>query len=102
MIVKIARERGWAGAKLSRGIEGLGAKSRAIHTDRILRIPEDLPVVVERADTELKIMAFQPIVDDLLGRAGASAMTKPENIDVIRHENAGMRDHDRMNRQVEK
>jgi len=49
-IVLKVREMGGAGATVLRGVEGFGAQSR-IHTARILRLSEDLPVVVEIVDT---------------------------------------------------
>ena len=45
-----------------RGIEGFGASSR-LHTASILRLSEDLPVVIEIVDTEEKINAFLPVID---------------------------------------
>jgi PII-like signaling protein len=56
-IMKKARGQGMAGATVLRGIGGFGAGSR-IHTTKILRLSEDLPVVVEIVDTPQKIDAF--------------------------------------------
>lgn len=56
-IVRLARARGLAGATVLRGIEGFGASSM-IHTARILRLSEDLPLVVEIVDTAEQIDAF--------------------------------------------
>jgi uncharacterized protein len=64
-IVQEARRRGLAGATVFKGFEGFGAHSR-IHTTRILRLSEDLPVVVEIVDTEDKIQAFLPVLDDMV------------------------------------
>ena len=50
-IVKRVREEGLAGATVTRGIEGFGASSH-LHTSRILRLSEDLPLVIEIVDTE--------------------------------------------------
>ena len=61
-IVKQARERGLAGATVLRGIMGFGAHSR-MHTAKILRLSEDLPIVVEIVDTREKIDAFLPTID---------------------------------------
>ena len=52
-----AREEGLAGATVLRGIAGFGAHSR-LHTAKILRLSEDLPIVVEIVDTREKIEAF--------------------------------------------
>src|SRR6185369_573425 len=64
-IVLKARELGLAGATVIRGIEGYGARSR-IHTARILRLSEDLPVVIEIVDTEEKIRAALPVLDAMM------------------------------------
>jgi PII-like signaling protein len=65
-IVRAARERGMAGATVLRGIEGFGARS-VLHTSRILRLSEDLPLVVEVVDTEEKIDAFLREIDAMIG-----------------------------------
>ena len=62
-IVQKAREHGLAGATVLRGLEGFGAHSR-LHTAKILRLSSDLPIVVEIVDTEEKIEAFLPVIDD--------------------------------------
>lgn len=61
-LVLKAREAGLAGATVLRGIEGFGAHSR-LHTAKILRLSEDLPIVVEIVDSLEKIEAFMPVVD---------------------------------------
>ena len=61
-LVLQAREAGLAGATVLRGIEGFGAHSR-LHTAKILRLSEDLPIVVEIVDALDKIEAFLPTVD---------------------------------------
>lgn len=66
VIVEEARKRGIAGATVLRGILGFGANSR-IHTSKILRLSEDLPVVVEIVDAEDKIEAFLPDLDRMIG-----------------------------------
>lgn len=64
-IVRRARERDLAGATVLRGIEGFGAHSR-IHTSRILRLSEDLPVVIEIVDEAERIEAVLPEFDELI------------------------------------
>jgi hypothetical protein len=64
-IVQEARRQGLAGATVFRGFEGFGARSR-IHTSRILRLTEDLPILVEIVDAEDKIQAFLPVLDDMV------------------------------------
>jgi PII-like signaling protein len=64
-IVQEARRQGLAGATVFRGFEGFGARSR-IHTSRILRLSEDLPILVEIVDAEDKIQAFLPVLDGMV------------------------------------
>lgn len=65
-IVELLRREGLAGATVLRGIEGFGKSSR-LHTAHILRLSEDLPIVVECVDTREKIEAIMPRLDDLIG-----------------------------------
>lgn len=64
-IVQRARELGLAGATVLRGLAGFGAHSR-IHTTSILRLSEDLPVVVEIVDRADRITAFLPELDGMV------------------------------------
>lgn len=64
-LVLKAREAGLAGATVLRGIEGFGAHSR-LHTAKILRLSEDLPIVIEIVDAAEKIEAFMPVVDEAI------------------------------------
>ncbi len=66
MIVALLREHGLAGATVLRGIEGYGANSH-LHTTRILRLSEDLPIVIEVVDQEDRLRAVLPEVDALIG-----------------------------------
>ena len=65
-IVLRLRERGFAGATVFRGIMGFGA-SAGIHSEKVLRLSLDLPLVVECVDTEEKIQAILPELDDMIG-----------------------------------
>src|SRR5262245_59560730 len=60
-----AREMGLAGATMLRGLMGYGAASR-VHTAKILRLSEDLPVIVEIVDSSEKIASFLPIIDEMV------------------------------------
>jgi PII-like signaling protein len=60
-----AREMGLAGATMLRGLMGYGAASR-IHTAKILRLSEDLPVIVEIVDSPEKISPFLSVVDEMV------------------------------------
>lgn len=64
-IVHRAHRAGLAGATVLRGIEGFGASS-LIHTTRLLSLSEDLPVVVVVIDTEARIRAFLPQLEELV------------------------------------
>jgi PII-like signaling protein len=75
-IVRKARESGLAGATVLRGLEGFGARSR-LHTAKVLRLSTDLPIVVEIVDTEEKIEAFLPLIDEAVGE-GLATLEKVE------------------------
>ncbi|MBI5588751.1 MAG: DUF190 domain-containing protein [Deltaproteobacteria bacterium] len=66
VIVEEARRRGMAGATVVRGVLGFGAHSR-IHTAKILRLSEDLPLIVEIVDKPERIEAFLPDLDRMVG-----------------------------------
>ena len=65
-IVRLARSEGLAGATVLRGVEGFG-RSSVLHTAKILRLSEDLPMVVEIVDAVEKIDAFLAQLDPLIG-----------------------------------
>lgn len=65
VIVEEARRRGMAGATVLRGILGFGVHSR-LHTSKVLRLSEDLPMVVEIVDRTDRIEAFLPELDRLV------------------------------------
>jgi len=64
-IVEEARRRGMAGATVLRGTLGFGAHSR-IHTAKVLRLSEDLPMVIEIVDAPERIAAFLPELDGMM------------------------------------
>jgi hypothetical protein len=65
VIVEEARRRGLAGATVLRGMTGFGANSR-IHTAKILRLSEDLPIVIEIVDRQDRVEAILPDLDEML------------------------------------
>ena len=65
-LVLKARELHLAGATVLRGAIGFGASSR-LHTNKILRLSADLPLVIEIVDSEEKIQAFLPVLDAMMG-----------------------------------
>lgn len=75
-IVRKARQEGLAGSTVLRGLEGFGAHSR-IHTAKILRLSEDLPIIVEIVDTREKIEAFLPKIDNVITE-GLATLEKVE------------------------
>ncbi|MGH3094086.1 MAG: DUF190 domain-containing protein [Gaiellaceae bacterium] len=77
-IVRRAREEGLAGATVVRGIEGFGADSR-LHTSRILRLSEDLPVVIEIVDTADRIERVLPMLDEMVGEG----MVTVERVHIV-------------------
>ncbi|HEX6107619.1 MAG TPA: DUF190 domain-containing protein [Gemmatimonadales bacterium] len=65
-IVLLLRQRGFAGATVLRGIMGFGA-SAGIHTEKVLRLSLDLPIVIECVETEEKIQSVLPDLDRMMG-----------------------------------
>lgn len=65
-LVLKAREAGLAGATVLRSPMGFGAASR-LHTTKILRLSDDLPIIIEIVDEEPKINAFLPTLDAMMG-----------------------------------
>lgn len=65
-LVQLFRERGFAGATVLRGISGFGANA-VVHTDRILRLSLDLPLVVEVVETEERIQEVLPELESMMG-----------------------------------
>ena len=83
-IVHKARELGLAGATVWRSIEGYGARSR-IHTAKILRLSEDLPVIVELVDSEEKIAGALPVLDAMMEAAGGGGLVTLEKTQIIKY-----------------
>jgi PII-like signaling protein len=90
VIVRKARELGLAGATVWRGIEGFGARSR-IHTAKILRLSEDLPVIIEIVDTDEKIRAALPAFDALIEAAGGGGLVTLEQAEIIKYSHGNER-----------
>ena len=64
-IVLKARERGLAGATVLRGVMGFG-KHSILHTAKILRLSEDLPMVIEIVDSAEKVEDFLPVLNEMV------------------------------------
>ena len=93
-IVERAREEGLAGATVLRGIEGFGAHAR-LHTARILRLSEDLPVVIEIVDSEANIRRVIPLLDDMVGEG----LVTVEKVEVITYRGERRAGHQSENRE---
>jgi PII-like signaling protein len=79
-IVELCRVEGCAGATVLRGVAGFGAHS-VYHTDKLLRLSSDLPVVVEVVESQEKLDALLPKIDAMM-RGGMITM---EKVTVIRY-----------------
>ena len=79
-IVLKAREMHLAGATVLRGPMGFGASSR-LHTTKVLRLSEDLPLVIEIVDSEDKINGFLPVVDQMM----SSGLITLEKVQVLQY-----------------
>ena len=79
-IVLKAREMQLAGATVLRGAMGFGHSSR-LHTTKILRLSEDLPLVIEIVDSEEKINAFLPVLDAIM----TSGLITLEKVQVVQY-----------------
>ncbi|MCE5187274.1 MAG: DUF190 domain-containing protein [Planctomycetaceae bacterium] len=77
-IVQLARTKGIAGATVVRGIMGFGADSR-MHTAKILRLSEDLPMVIEIVDKPERIEALLPELDGMI----KEGLVTVENVNVF-------------------
>ena len=83
-IVRRAREAGLAGATVVRGIEGFGADSH-LHTSRILRMSEDLPIVIEIVDEADRIDAILPVLDEMV----EEGLVTVERVHVVSYRSSG-------------
>ncbi|MCA1657058.1 MAG: DUF190 domain-containing protein [Actinobacteria bacterium] len=79
-IVHRAHRAGLAGASVFRGIEGYGA-SNHIHTTRILSLSDDLPIVVIIVDTDERIAAFLPDLDELI----TEGLVIVDDVEVVKY-----------------
>ena len=83
-IVELLRERRLAGATVLRGIEGFGANAH-LHTTRLLRLSEDLPVLIEVVDQEDRIRAVLPELDSMV----VDGLITLEKVEVIAYRAVG-------------
>jgi PII-like signaling protein len=83
-IVQRAYQQGLAGASVLHGIEGYGI-SRFVHTDRLLDCADDLPAVVIIVDTDDRIRAFLPQLEELI----SDGLVTLEPVELVRYTRAG-------------
>lgn len=83
VIVLKAREAGLAGATVLRGVMGYG-KNSIVHTTKILRLSEDLPMVIEIVDRLEKVEAFLPELDGMI----TDGMVTLEQVRVLRYKSS--------------
>lgn len=83
-IVLEAKQHGLAGATVYKGIMGFGKNSR-IHTSKILRLSEDLPIIIEIVDEYSKIENFLPILDEIFTKANNGGLITIEKAEIIKY-----------------
>lgn len=83
-IVLAARKSELAGATVFKGIMGFG-KNSIIHTSKILRLSEDLPLIIEIADGTEKIEKFLPILHDIFEEANCGGLITMEKVEIIKY-----------------
>ncbi len=79
-IVLAARRAGLSGATVFKGIEGYGAHS-VVHAARVFDLSTDLPILIELVDTEAKVRAFLPVLDDLVHEG----LVTLETVEIIQY-----------------
>lgn len=85
VIVLAARELGLGGATVLRGVAGYGADS-VFHTTRLLRLSQDLPIVIEVVEMPERIDAFVARVEELLDEANCGGLITLERAEIIRYQ----------------
>ena len=83
VIVLKAREAGLGGATVLRGVMGFG-KNSVLHTAKILRLSEDLPIVIEIVDSREKIEAFLPKLDEMI----TDGLVTLEQVQVVQYKSS--------------
>src|SRR6266581_5204746 len=83
-LIELFRSAGLAGATVLRGVAGFGAHS-VYHTDKLLRLSMDLPIVVEVVDSQERIDGVMPKIDEMM----SGGMITLEKATVIRYSRPG-------------
>lgn len=79
-LVELFKKEGFAGATVLRGVAGFGAHS-IYHTDRILRLSRDMPIIVEVVETQERLDEVMPRIDEMM----CGGMITMEKVTVIRY-----------------
>jgi PII-like signaling protein len=80
VLVEFFKQEGFAGATVLRGVAGFGAHS-VFHTDKLLRLSLDLPIIIEVVESQEKIDAVMPRIDEMMN----GGMITLEKATVIRY-----------------
>lgn len=88
-LVELFKREKFAGATVLRGVAGFGAHS-IYHTDKILRLSRDMPIIVEVVETQEKLDSVMPKVDEMM----CGGMITMEKATVIRY--AHKHEHNRL------
>ena len=80
-IIRAAKNQGLAGATVLRGVESYGA-GHSVHTAKILRLAEQLPLVIEIVESEAKIAEFMPSLETLIETAGSGGLLTLESVEI--------------------
>jgi len=83
-IVLEARKAGLAGATVFKGVMGFGRNS-VVHTSKILRLSEDLPLIIEIVDDIEKIEGFLQVLHDIFEEANSGGLITLEKADIIKY-----------------
>jgi uncharacterized protein len=83
-IVRRARQQHLAGATVLRGVESFGGAS-LLHTAKLLRLSEDLPIIVEIVEKEERLNPFIEEIDHLFEEAECGGLITIEKVQVIRY-----------------
>jgi PII-like signaling protein len=83
-LVERLRKEGFAGATVLRGVMGFGARS-IVHTSSVLRLSEDLPVVIEVVDSDERCQALVPILDEMV----TQGLVTMETVRVLKYAPGG-------------
>ena len=86
-LILAAKEHGIGGATVVRGIESYG-QDGTIHTARLLRLSEDLPVVVEIAEKPDIVETFLPIIDELFDKSGGGGVVTTESVKIKKYKSS--------------